>query len=99
MAFQPGDLVVCVSTEINPECQQYPSSLARLKRGGLYRVARYFPVSPGRIYWRGNPMAGLQLVGVDHRPSHGWQAWRFRKVEPADQWFTKSLRVRELEPA
>ncbi len=99
MAFQPGDLVVCVSTQPNPACQPNPPSLLRLKKGALYRVAGYFPVSSARRYWGAKPMAGLQLVGVDHSLGHGWQAWRFRKVVAADQRFTESLRARKLEPA
>lgn len=99
MSFQAGDVVVCINTEVNPDCQPDPPMLERLKKGALYRVARYFPVSPGRAYWAVKPMAGLQLIGVDHSPGHGWQAWRFRRVLPADREFTESIRIRELEPA
>ncbi len=100
MSFQPGDVVVCINAQINPDCQPNPPTLHRLKKGALYRVARYLPVSSARVpYWGGKPMAGVQLVGVDHSPGHGWQAWRFRKVEPADQKFIESLQARKLEPA
>lgn len=99
MSFRTGDVVVCISTEVNPGCQPNPPSLLRLKKGALYRVANYLPVSPGRPYWGGKPMAGVQLVGVDHSPGTGWQAWRFRKVEPADPPFIARLRTRTLEPA
>ncbi len=99
MAFEPGDVVVCISTEVNPGCQPNPPTLLRLKKGAFYRVARYDPVSPSRPYWGGKPMAGVQLVGVDHSPGHGWQAWRFRKVVSADREFIERLRVRKLEPA
>ncbi len=99
MAFQPGDLVVCVSTRPNPVAQPNPWTLEKLAEGAYYRVAAYCPVSLGRVYWGAKPMAGLQLVGVDHSPGHGWRAWRFRKVVAADQQFTDSLRARELEPA
>lgn len=94
MSFQAGDVVVCINAEINPDCQPDSRKLLRLKKGALYRVARYFPVSFGRAYWGAKPLAGLQLVGVDHSPGHGWQAWRFRKVVPADPAFIESLRVR-----
>jgi len=90
MAFQPGDLVVCVSTRPHPTCQPNPWTLEKLAEGAYYRVGAYFPN-------RGKP--GLQLIGVDHRPGNGWCAWRFHKVEPADEQFTKQLRVRKLEPA
>lgn len=99
MSFQPGDVVVCINAQINPDCQPNPPMLERLKKGALYRVSAYFPVSFGRAYWGGKPMAGLQLVGVDHSPGHGWQAWRFRRVLPANRDFIESIRSRELEPA
>ena len=89
MAFQPGDLVACVSTQPDPSCQPNPWTLERLAEGAYYRVAAYFPNG-------GKP--GLQLIGVNHRPGNGWYAWRFRKVVPADCEFIKSLRERELEP-
>ena len=90
MAFQPGDLVVCVSTLPNPAVQPNPKMLERLKEGRYYRVTAYLPQPK---------IDGVQLGGVDHKPGDGWQAWRFRKVEPADEEFTKSLRARKLEPA
>jgi len=89
MAFQPGDLVVCVSTQPDPSCQPNPWTLERLAEGTYYRVAAYFPNG-------GKP--GLQLVGVDHRPGNGWYAWRFRKVVAADQAFSNLLRIEHLEP-
>lgn len=98
-SFQAGDVVVCISTEINSDCQPNPRTLERLKKGSLYRVAKYLPLAAGRAYWGDKPMAGLQLVEVDHSPGHGWQAWRFRKVLSADHEFIRSMSVRELEPA
>ena len=99
MPFKAGDVVVCINTEINPECQPNPPTLGRLKKGALYRVARYLPVVSGRVYWAAKPMAGLQLEGVDHSPGHGWQAWRFRTLLRADREFIESLRARHVEPA
>ena len=99
MCLQSGDVVVCINNEINPAGQPNPPTLLRLKKGALYRVATYFPVSGARSYWGGKPIAGVRLVGVDHSPGHGWQAWRFRKVVAADEQFTKQLRARKLEPA
>ena len=89
MSFQPGDLVVCVSTQPNPAAQPNPWTLEKLAEGAYYRVTAYFP-HPA--------MPGLQLVGVDHKPGNGWQAWRFRKVVAADQAFSDTLRMKCLEP-
>ena len=92
MYLKAGDLVVCINAHPNPNCQPNPSRLERLKKGGLYRVARYLPVEVGRKYWGGKPMTGLQLVGVDHSPGNGWQAWRFRKIVAAEPSFREALR-------
>jgi len=89
MAFQPGDLVVCVSNQPHPTCQPNPWTLERLAEGAYYRVAAYFPN-------HGTP--ALQLTGVDHRPGNGWFGWRFRKVVAADQAFSDTLRIKCLEP-
>ena len=92
MYLEAGDLVVCINADVNRNCQPNPRTLDRLKKGMFYRVATYIPVSPGRAYWGANPMAGLQLAGVDHSPGHGWQAWRFRKVVSAEESFNVSIR-------
>ncbi len=90
LSFKPGDVVVCINARPNPAYQPDPNMLRHLREGALYRVAAYMP-PPGR--------AGVQLVGVDHRPGDGWQAHRFRKVEPADPEFIALIRIRELEDA
>ena len=89
MSFQPGDMVVCISTEPDPSCQPHPWTLEELAEGACYRVAAYFPN-------HGTP--GLQLIGIDHRPGDGWHAWRFRKVVAADHAFSETLRMPCLEP-
>ena len=88
--FKTGDIVVCINACPNPDYQPSPTMLMRIKKGAIYRVAAYLP-PPGR--------AGLQLVGVDHAPGHGWQAVRFRKIEPADPEFIALIRERELQDA
>ena len=95
MYLKAGDLVVCINADVNPNCQPNPPTLDRLKKGMFYRVATYIPVSPSRAYWGGKPINGVQLVGIDHSPGHGWQAWRFRKVVSADGSFSASLRERQ----
>lgn len=87
MSFQAGDLVLCVSTRPNPRRQPNPWTLKRLKKGRYYRVAQYLP----------HPrMSGLRIVGLDHKPGDGWQAWRFRKVVSAEPGFIASLRQLEI---
>jgi len=90
ISFKAGDVVVCVDAQPNPEYQPKPSMLLRIKEGAVYRVAAFLP-PPGR--------PGVQLVGVDHAPGHGWQAERFRKIEPADPQFTALILERELQDA
>jgi hypothetical protein len=89
-AFKAGDIVVCINTRPNPVHQPDPAMLRRLREGAYYRVAAYLP-PPGQ--------AGLQLVGVDHAPGDGWQAERFRKIEPADPHFIALITKRELQDA
>jgi hypothetical protein len=88
--FTAGDIVVCVNAQPNPAYQPDASKLRRLKECSIYRVAAFLP-PPGR--------PGLQLVGVDHSPGDGWQAERFRKIEPADPEFIMSIADREVENA
>ena len=92
MYLKAGDLVVCINARPNANCQPNPLTLERLQKGKIYRVGKYHPVSAGRVYWGTKPMAGVELVGVDHSPGHGWQAWRFRKVVAAETSFTATIR-------
>ena len=92
MYLKAGDLVVCINARPNANGQPNPLALEKLQKGKFYRVARYHPVPAARVYWRAKPMAGVELVGVDHSPGHGWQAWRFRKVVPAEASFIATIR-------
>jgi hypothetical protein len=83
-----GDLVVCISDELPfAACARQRAAAGRIERGKIYRVAKVFPTSRGR---------GLHLVGVEHRPTDGWQAARFRKLQAADGEFI-SL-IKEMAP-
>ena len=92
MYLKAGDLVVCINARPNANGQPNPLALERLQKGKFYRVAKYHPVSSARVYWRAKPVAGVELVGVDHSPGHGWQAWRFRKVVAAEASFSAAIR-------
>ena len=92
MYLKAGDLVVCIDAQPHASCQPNPLSLEKLQKGKLYRVAKYHPVSSARVYWQAKPVAGVELIGVDHSPGHGWQAWRFRKVIPAEASFSATIR-------
>ena len=87
MYLKAGDLVVCVSTKANPSYQPEPWTLERLNEGAYYRVASYMSgiTTSGRMY-------GVTLVGVDHAPGNGWQAWRFQKVVSAEPSFQVAVR-------
>lgn len=63
-----------------------------VKAGRVYRVA-----STSTCAVSGNH--GVVLREVNHwPPGAGWHAWRFRKIEPADEAFRSELRE-ILEPA
>jgi hypothetical protein len=82
--IKPGDLVICVNAAApHPTCARQLAVVGRIKQGAVYRVS-------GTLWLHGEP--GLQLKGIDHSPTEGWRAARFRKVEPADSWFTASIR-------
>lgn len=89
MSFQPGDAVVCVSTR--PIRHASPTH-------GRSRDWRREPLPRG-CYLPHPTISGGQLVGADHSPGHGWQAWRFRKVVSGDREFIERLRAREFERA
>jgi hypothetical protein len=80
--IERGDLVICIS-DATPfgACARRLAVAGRIKRGRVYRVAAVFP----------NSEPGLHLVGVDHRPTDGWRASRFRKIEAADAAFISTL--------
>lgn len=70
--IRPGDQVVCVDarrpdtvTALHMLCKD------RLTKGSRYRVSA--------VIWLFGEK-GLHLEGLDHRPTDGWRADRFRKV-------------------
>ena len=88
MVFHPGEVVICVSAQPDQLCQPN-QTLKELAEGAYYRVASYFPNGGD---------ARRSTGGVDHRPGHGWYAWRFRKVLAADQEFSDVLRSKCPQP-
>lgn len=85
--FAPGDLVICIDDKPLPE------KIIRIgepwvKAGRAYRVASISSSGPN---------FGVELEDLNHwPPACGWHAWRFIKIEPADEAFTAALtRVKE----
>lgn len=95
MYLKAGDLVVCISNKPNRSYQPNPWTLKRLQERAYYRVAG---CSSG-ITETGQRMFGVTLVGVDHAPGHGWQAWRFRKIVSAEPSFQTAIRHSQTEAA
>jgi hypothetical protein len=85
----PGDLVVCVDAVPN-KCVGSRGNLA-IRRNSLYRVQRILQDGVGD--W------GILLVGeVPHTcdccsGSAGWRPERFRKIDAADEQFTRAVRA------
>lgn len=88
--FAPGDVVVCV--DASPHGSEFSEVGPSLKAGACYRVADTHAS-------RGIPHALLkEHVGFptpDGTPWF-WRASRFRKIRPADESFTRT--VRECRP-
>ena len=75
IAIAVGDEVVCINDELpSSVSRKHIHVIGRIKRGGVYRVIA--------IIWLYGEK-GVHLEGVDHRPTDGWRASRFRKVEHA----------------
>ena len=70
--IRTGDVVVCINDgpprTSNSRTRQVKD---RLQKGAHYRVTR--------VIWLYGEK-GLHLAGLDHRPTDGWRAERFRKV-------------------
>lgn len=82
--FAPGDVVVCVDDSPFPKGQNPPKSI---RRGSVYRVDGIFE-SPTT----GSPC--ITLIGVNPDTSNGmFGAWRFRKIDPADEPFAEQIRA------
>ena len=81
--INPGDVVVCIDADPpSPIVPKQAAVLGRIKTRATYRVAA--------VVWL-DGVRGLHLVGIDHRPTEGWRANRFRKLLPASTVFTRSL--------
>lgn len=93
--FKPGDVVVCVdaSTRTGP---RHVDVCFRLEQGRHYRLS-----------WVGEFTDGDVAVELVEDPDDDWDlAWegnRFRKIDAADEQFTRQMRairpVREQVPA
>lgn len=84
-----GDVVVCIDARAPvPIVPKQLVVLGRIKQRATYRVTR--------VVWLDGER-GLHLLGVDHRPTEGWRANRFRKVLPADDAFCEAIKRRALE--
>lgn len=83
--IKAGDIVVCIDAAppVPIEARQ-AKVIGRLKERATYRVET--------VVWI-NGARGLHLQDLDHKPTDGWRASRFRKVLPADPAFCESLQV------
>lgn len=83
--FSVGDVVVCVDDEPLKELPPKPG-YGWIVRGRLYRVSEIGVDKQGK--------AGIKVAGLVYGPDQlGFLAWRFRKVQPADQSFTDFLKT------
>lgn len=98
MAFQVGDLVVCVDASYREETATRVDlgGTWRPKQGGIYTIRR---VGSSR---RPNDCVWL-VEDPEYYPWSAWEADRFRKLTRADDAFTATIRacrpVREQVPA
>lgn len=97
--FKAGELVVCVDDKPVPG-KVVLHGEPWIRAGRAYRIAS---VSSCNV--TGNHGVMLQGLGIN-APAVGWHAWRFRKIEAADDTFCKELRAKtqikqtpKLEPA
>ena len=83
--IKAGDIVVCIDAAppIPIEARQ-AKLIGRLKQRATYRVEAVVWISGAR---------GLHLKDIDHKPTDGWRASRFRKVLPADPAFCYSIKA------
>lgn len=90
--FSAGDMVVCIDDE------PVPGKIVRsgepwLRAGRAYRIA-----SVSSCSMTGNH--GVMLRGLDiTAPAVGWHAWRFRKIEAADEKFSAHLLAIKQTPS
>lgn len=89
--IQPGDVVVCVAGKFSscPNRSRHLQNLTPTRRAhvsGFLIVGRHYTVT-GIAVKHGE--VGLYLAGSPH----GFCAGRFRKIRPADEQFTQSIRA------
>lgn len=85
-----GDIVVCIDSAPPVPCEARQAKvIGRLKQRAMYRVKA--------VVWI-NGARGLHLQNLDHKPTDGWRADRFRKILPADPAFCEAVNQRELVP-
>lgn len=74
IAISIGDDVVCINDDLpSSVSRKHIHVMGRIKKGRVYRVV-------GIIWLYGEK--GVHLEAIDHRPTDGWRASRFRKVQP-----------------
>ena len=84
-----GDTVVCIDAKAPiPIVRKQLMVIGRIRDQALYRVTAIVSL---------DGVLGLHLAGVDHRPTEGWRANRFRKVLPADDAFCDAIERQALE--
>lgn len=86
--IKAGDIVVCIdSTPPVPIETRQAKVIGRLKERATYRVEA--------VVWI-NGSRGLHLQDLDHKPTDGWRASRFRKVLPADAAFSEMMKKQQF---
>lgn len=97
--FNVGDLVICVDDEPLPGKVVRPGE-PWVRAGRAYRITS--ASCCGVTGQHGVMLQGLATTA----PAVGWHAWRFRKIEAADEVFCERLskhtpveRIQKLEPA
>lgn len=94
--IRAGDVVVCVDATTALPTMGWDAchALKRLRVGRHYRVVAvaesWNPVEPALI------LAGLSNSDINPLWRDTWRAWRFRKLDAAEDCFTKAMQ--ELRP-
>lgn len=91
--IRPCDFVVCVDDTIpHPPDPLQARCRDRLQKGAIYLVSDV-------IWFRGEQ--ALHIAGLDHRPTEGWRASRFRKrmtQDEADRLAAILTKIRQSDP-
>lgn len=81
--FVPGDLVICIDDKPLPE-RIIRIGEPWVEAGRAYRV---------RSVSICGDLRGVELEDLAHwPPAVGWHAWRFIKIEPAEEDFSRQIR-------